>query len=187
MSEFPEPVFTVLGPLDYVRRMDGRSFLLSEFFKDPADLSRPFCPLHKRLMSICPDITGRGESGLLHRRASQCRGVQPAADRRHQLRLQVRYQVPFVLPPLPSFLWLQASSANEVAFGSPDPLACRGQFPGELPRDASEDFGDDLLAHVLPQFFNADPGTVLQRATETDSGQLTPSFHYLQDYVDDAD
>ena len=49
-------------------------------------------------------------------------------------------------------------------------------LPGELPRDASEDFGDDLLAHVLPQFFNADTGTVLQRATETDSGQLTPSF-----------
>ena len=65
------------------------------------------------------------------------------------------------------FYGYQASSAKEVAFGSPGSIGVMAvdNLPGELPRDASEDFGDDLLAHVLPQFFNADPGTVLQRAT----------------------
>lgn len=57
-------------------------------------------------------------------------------------------------------------------------------LPCELPKDASEGFGDMFMEHVLPAFFNGDKDGILRRARMTQNGQLTPRFSYLQDYVE---
>jgi hypothetical protein len=57
-------------------------------------------------------------------------------------------------------------------------------LPCELPKDASEGFGEMFLKHVIPAFFNDDKDGILQRAKMTENGKLTPNFAYLQDYVD---
>ena len=57
-------------------------------------------------------------------------------------------------------------------------------LPCELPKDASEGFGEMFLKHVIPAFFNNDKDGVLKRARMTQNGKLTPKFSYLQDYVD---
>ena len=57
-------------------------------------------------------------------------------------------------------------------------------LPCELPKDASEGFGEMFLNHVIPAFFNKDQDGVLKRATITRKGQLTERFKYLQPYVD---
>jgi hypothetical protein len=59
-------------------------------------------------------------------------------------------------------------------------------LPCELPRDASESFGKDLLQHVIPSLFNADMDGILAEATECRDGALTAAFSYLQDYIDQA-
>jgi len=57
-------------------------------------------------------------------------------------------------------------------------------LPCELPRDASEDFGDELIRHVMPHFFNGDQDRILYNATETTKeGKLTPQFAYLSEYA----
>ncbi len=57
-------------------------------------------------------------------------------------------------------------------------------LPGELPRDASLDFGEDLIQNVLPPLMESDDQQVITRATITNQGVLTDSFRYLQDFVD---
>jgi alanine dehydrogenase len=57
-------------------------------------------------------------------------------------------------------------------------------LPCELPRDASEGFGEMFLQHVIPAFYNNDADGILERAKITENGKLTPRFAYLQDYVD---
>ena len=57
-------------------------------------------------------------------------------------------------------------------------------LPCELPKDASEGFGDMFLEHVIPAFFNGDERGILKRAKITQNGKLTERFAYLQDYVD---
>jgi alanine dehydrogenase len=57
-------------------------------------------------------------------------------------------------------------------------------LPAELPRDASEGFGDTFVDHVIPAFFNGDKRGILERARMTHKGKLTPNYAYLQDYVD---
>ena len=57
-------------------------------------------------------------------------------------------------------------------------------LPCELPKDASEDFGNELLKHVLPCLFGADPDRVIERGSQTNlQGELTEGFRYLSNYV----
>jgi alanine dehydrogenase len=57
-------------------------------------------------------------------------------------------------------------------------------LPCEIPKDASEGFGEQFMEHVIPAFFNEDKDGILQRAKMTENGKLTEKFSYLQDYVD---
>lgn len=57
-------------------------------------------------------------------------------------------------------------------------------LPCELPKDASEGFGEVFVERILPAFFNGDQDGVLERATITKDGKLTPRFAYLQGFVD---
>ena len=57
-------------------------------------------------------------------------------------------------------------------------------LPCELPKDASEGFGEMFLEHVIPAFFNEDAFGVLARAKITENGKLTPRFDYLQAYLE---
>jgi len=57
-------------------------------------------------------------------------------------------------------------------------------LPCEIPKDASEGFGEQFMEHVIPAFFNNDKDGILKRAKITENGKLTERFAYLQDYVD---
>lgn len=58
-------------------------------------------------------------------------------------------------------------------------------LPAELPYNASEMFGEQLIKYIFPALFaeNADDcKAILQRATITEMGELTPKFDYLADF-----
>lgn len=58
-------------------------------------------------------------------------------------------------------------------------------LPCELPKDASEGFGEMFLEHVIPAFYNNDKDGILARSKmTTNTGKLTERYAYLQDYVD---
>ena len=57
-------------------------------------------------------------------------------------------------------------------------------LPCELPRDASEDFGSELMKYILPALLGEDKDQIIARGSETDlTGQLTKEFSYLKAYV----
>jgi saccharopine dehydrogenase (NAD+, L-lysine-forming) len=55
-------------------------------------------------------------------------------------------------------------------------------LPNELPRDASEDFGNMLMSRVIPELKKPD-SKILSRATIAENGKLTEQFAHLSDYV----
>ena len=57
-----------------------------------------------------------------------------------------------------------------------------GNLPNELPKDASEEFGEMLLQLVMPEFMS-EKSRLIEEATITRSGNLTPHFQYLSDFV----
>ena len=56
-------------------------------------------------------------------------------------------------------------------------------LPCELPRNASEDFGKELIEKVLPALLINDEQGMIERASITKDGKLMPRFHYLSDYA----
>lgn len=73
---------------------------------------------------------------------------------------------------------VDCTNENAIVVMAVDNLPC------ELPKDASEGFGEMFLEHVIPAFFDGDKNGILSRAKITENGKLTPRFSYLQDYVD---
>lgn len=55
-------------------------------------------------------------------------------------------------------------------------------LPSEIPADASEGFGKDLMIEVIPALLSND-SLMIEQATITSNGQLTPYYTYLSDYV----
>ncbi|QCR23854.1 NAD(P)-dependent oxidoreductase [Pontibacter sp. SGAir0037] len=56
-------------------------------------------------------------------------------------------------------------------------------LPCELPRNASRDFGRQLIDVVLPHLFNGDAEGVLERGTIAKEGKLTERYAYLKNYA----
>ena len=55
-------------------------------------------------------------------------------------------------------------------------------LPSELPNEASEEFGKDIISEVLPYLFKKDDGRI-SRATTASQGKFTSSFSYLKDFI----
>jgi hypothetical protein len=56
-------------------------------------------------------------------------------------------------------------------------------LPGELPRDASHDFGEQLMKNVLHRLLVGQESRMIGNATILKNGRLTPNFYYLNDYL----
>lgn len=56
-------------------------------------------------------------------------------------------------------------------------------LPCELPRNASEDFGKELIEKVLPSLLIKDESNLIDRGSITKEGKLMSRFEYLSDYV----
>jgi len=56
-------------------------------------------------------------------------------------------------------------------------------LPNELPRDASNSFGEMLIGDVLEEMFK-DESEIIEKASICKNGKLTSDYGYLQDYVE---
>jgi hypothetical protein len=57
-------------------------------------------------------------------------------------------------------------------------------LPCELPLDASEDFGSELIKEVFPHLLKEDEDDVIKRGSETTlNGELSEYFAYLENYL----
>jgi len=55
-------------------------------------------------------------------------------------------------------------------------------LPSELPREASEEFGNSIISKVLPFLIGKDDGRI-SRATTTSQGKLCRAFRYLENFI----
>ena len=88
--------------------------------------------------------------------------------------------------PEPAYDYNPSSGKLEPAYSSEKNITIMAvdNLPCELPRNASRDFGRNLIDYVFPQLFNNDEGGMLERATIAKDGELTEKYRYLQEYAD---
>ncbi|RAI97538.1 alanine dehydrogenase [Chitinophaga skermanii] len=61
-------------------------------------------------------------------------------------------------------------------------MMCVGNLPNELPRDASQYFGDQLMKYVFDELL-APQSDMVHKATIVDKGELTERYHYMAEYA----
>ena len=185
---FNEAVYCLADVLDYNKRKDEQIINNKDFYNNPQEYESNFIRFAKVTdFFIAGHFFGDGSPYLFTRE-----------DAKH-----AEFQIKFVADiscdidgPVASTIrpstianpiyGYNPQTESEVDYKNKDAIVVMAvdNLPCELPKDASEGFGEMFLQNVIPAFFNNDKDGVLARAKMTENGKLTERFSYLQDYLD---
>ncbi len=187
-SKFTEPVYCLVDVMEYSRRKDGKVGNKWEFYKDPLGYESNFMSYAKETdFFIAGHFYGNNAPYLFTREDAKHPDfkINLVADISCDIDGPVASTLRASTIANP-FYGYDAQTESELAFNAPNAITVMAvdNLPCELPKDASEGFGDMFLEHVIPAFFNKDADGILQRAKITEKGKLTKRFAYLQGYVD---
>ena len=188
---FNEAVYSVIRIADYNKRKDGGPFDRQDFYKDPSGYESDFMKFARTSdMFVAGHFYATGAPFLFTREDAK------KPDFRINLVADISCDVD---GPVGStlrastiaspFYGYDPQSEKETDFLHPNTITVMAvdNLPCELPRDASQGFGNMFAEHVLPAFFNKDKNGILDRAKITTAdGKLTDKFAYLRDFVEIA-
>ena len=187
-KNYSEPVYVQIDFLDYNKRIDGKPSSKKDFFTNP----KAYISNFERFTKVS-DIYIAGHFYANDAPVILTREMLLASDCKLKVVADVSCDVNG-----PIACTLRASTIQDPFYGyypfenkevdvfHPAAIVVMAvdNLPCELPKDASEGFGEMFLEHVIPAFFNDDKDGILERAKMTENGKLTSNFAYLQDYVD---
>jgi len=186
---YSEPVFVQIDVLDYNKRIDGKPSDKKDFYANPTAYTSDFERFTKVSdIFMAGHFYGNDAPVILSRemlRANDCK-IKVVADISCDVDGPIACTIKASTIAEPLFGYLP-SEHKEVDVFHPAAIVVMSidNLPCELPKDASEGFGEMFMEHVVPAFFNGDKDGILKRAKITENGQLTERFKYLQDYVND--
>lgn len=187
-KSFNEAVICQIDADVYTKRTDGSSFEFKHFFNNPEMYQNNFKEFTKVTDLYIPCHFWDQRSPVF---------MTPDDYKDPDFKISVIADVSCdIKDPIPSTL--RASTIAEPFYGynpksgqEDDPwdlnnitVMAVDNLPGELPRDASVDFSKALLEHVFPSLFGEDNDKIIERASITKNGALTPKYAYLQDFLE---
>jgi len=187
-NSFEEPVYCLLDVLDYNRRKNGQVIDNNDFYKHPEKYESDFMRFAKVTdFFIAGHFYGTGAPYLFTREDAKSKDfkIKLVADVSCDVDGPVAstLRASTIAEPIYGY---NPQTESEVDYKDENAIVVMAvdNLPCELPKDASEGFGELFLKNVIPAFFNNDKDGVLERAKMTENGKLTDRFSYLQDYVD---
>ena len=188
---FNEPVYCLVDVLDYNKRIDGQVINNRDFYNYPEKYESNFMRFASVTnFFIAGHFFGDGSPYLFNRidaKSTEFK-IQFVADISCDIDGPVASTIrsSTIADPIYGY---DPVSEKEVSFKDDSAIVVMAvdNLPCELPKDASEGFGDLFLEHVIPSFFNNDKDGVLERAKMTENGKLTKRFSYLQEYLEEKE
>ena len=185
---FNEPVYCKIDVLDYNKRRDGKIIDNFDFFNNPQDYDSNFMRFAKVTDYYIAGHFYADGAPYLYTRAdakSNNFNIKVVADVSCDVDgpVATTLRASTITNPIYGY---NPKTESEIDFKDDNAIVVMAvdNLPCELPKDASEGFGEQFLQYVIPAFFNNDSNGILQRAKITENGKLTERFAYLQDYVD---
>lgn len=187
-DSFEGPVYTHLEAEDYFAPKDGSAFVKKDFYTTPENYISTFSRYSKKSDMYVPCHFWSAKSPFILTNDDL---VHPENRIKVVGDISCDIAGPIACTIRPSKIGngiygYDPSTQTEVDFMQEGSIAVMAidNLPCELPKDASEDFGNELLKHVLPCLFGADPDQVIARGSQTnEKGELTEGFSYLTSYV----
>jgi len=187
-KKYSEPVYTQIDVLEYNKRIDGKVIDKEDFYKNPKEYISDF----ERFANVsdifmAAHFYGNDAPVILTREMllSKDNKIKVVADISCDVNGPIACTIKASTIAEPLFGYLPVED-KEVDVFHPAAIVVMSvdNLPCELPKDASEGFGEMFMEHVIPAFFNGDKDGILARAKITENGKLMPRFEYLHDYVE---
>ena len=181
-------VYTQLVCNNYAQRKDGSAFQKQDFYDHPEWFESKFAPFTKASDLMINGIYWDNNAPVFFTKEEM---------RKEDFKIKVIADVTCDIAPVSSIpSTLRASTIADPIFGY-DPqqeaetealqtdsidMMTIDNLPNELPRDASQSFGNQFVEYILPELLKA-KSDILERATVAENGQLGKYFQYLENYV----
>lgn len=187
-EHFAEPVFVQLKPADYFQSKKGGTFDFNHFVQNPGEYSGNF----KR---FCNNTDMLISSAYWDPRSPVLFTAEEMTEPSFRIRIiaditcDIQGAIPSTLRSAiiedPFYGYNPFTRKEELAFTKPTNITIMAvdNLPNELPRDASEEFGNSLIEKVFPSFMEQDKDGIIERATIARDGALTSRFEYLNSWL----
>ncbi len=187
-SDFNAPVCCQIGPEHYVKHKKGFSFSFNNFVKHPDEYESSFLPFTKVTDILITGHYWDPRSPVFFSKDDMKKPdfkISVIADISCDINGPVPSTIRSTTVADPFYGYNPRLEAEEAPFSRPGNITVMSidNLPGELPRNASGDFGRQLMNNVLNDLFTGINSEMIQRATITDKGRLTSKFSYLEDYL----
>jgi len=186
-EEFEHAVYTRLDPWHYTRRKDGTAFDFAHFIKHPEMYENRILPYAARTdlfiachfwdpkspSMITPEVLASGELPISLVADISCDIKEPIAS---------TIRASTIASPYYGYDPISGEETVPFKKGVVTVMAV-DNLPGELPRDASADFGSTLMEHVIPELLGVRDTGMVERASIAAAGKLTSGYEYLEAYL----
>lgn len=189
-NEFQHAVFTQLDCVDYAVHKNGNSFDLQDFFQNPQNYESIFTPYIYTSDLMINGIYWDNKAPAFFTKEEM---------KESDFRIKVIADVTCDIAPVASIpSTLRASTIASPVFGY-DPIAeaevtpyqanvidmmTIDNLPNELPRDASQAFGEQFIEYIFQDLLEQKEGGIIERASVAENGDLGKHYEYLRDYVE---
>ena len=189
-QQFNEPVYTQIDVDVYTKRKDGEAFSFDHFFKTPGQYKSNFKTFTKTTDVLIM-------ASFWDPKAPKLFLPEDMKDESFKIRViaditcDINGSVPSTIRPTtidePVYDFNMQRYSELESFSDEDQLSVMSidNLPNELPRDASESFGDQLIEFVLPDLLVGFDQPIIKNATIAEAGNLTQKFEYLRDFLED--
>jgi hypothetical protein len=185
-KEFNEPVYCNAFPMDYNKHKDGKTWDNQHFFKHGEEYVSDF---HKFLKVTDLFIAGH----FWDKKAPKFFDLEDVSKKEFKIKLISDISCD-IGGPIPTtlrsstidepFYDVDYQNGKELApFTNGLTVMAVDNLPCSMPKDASNDFGKNLIEKVLPALLGEDKEGIIQRATITQKGEFTTKFSYMQDFA----
>jgi alanine dehydrogenase len=187
-KEFEYPVYVQLKSADYHTRKDGGHFNREEFHLSPERYECNFVQLTKVADILLAGAYWNPAAPVLFTR-------EDILDPQFKIKIiaditcDIGGSIPStkrastITDPLYDYNAVSDEAGPAFSDESHVTVMAVDNLPCELPRNASEEFGRDLIDKILKPLIFEDKEQIIERATVTNNGSLTPQFSYLQDFA----
>lgn len=188
-KEYDYPVYTQIHSDEYNKTIDGREFDIKKFHSNPKGFEGDFLKYAKNADVLIAGAFWDPDAPVLFTRKDASETdfrIKVIAD----ITCDIEGSIPSTLRPStiadPLYDYSAAKGEEQPAFSDENNITVMAvdNLPCELPVNASNDFGRQLIDNVLPHLFSGDKEEVIKRATITEKGKLTDKYAYLQNYLD---
>lgn len=188
-QDFDVPVVCRIGPEHYTRPRFRKHFSFSHFVNNPGEYESAFLQYAGVTdILITAHYWDPGSPVFFTREDMKKPGfrISVIAD----ISCDVNGPIPSTLRATtisdPFYGYNPELEIEEPAFLKPTNITVMSidNLPGELPRDASHDFGSQLMKNTLHDLFSGTASPLLERATILKDGILTDRYRYLRDYLE---